>query len=108
MSARVSNVSLAQNNSDLLASDYQRLSALTYIYSDASSIVQLKRISRDIYDHLAEHLGEFLYSAFVTLEPNAALRVFIISGSVSIKTRQFLQIELFRSVLVRILALVEE
>ena len=55
VSARVSNGSLSSIES--VAADYQGLTQLTAVYSDTSSISQLKRISRDIFDHLAEHLG---------------------------------------------------
>jgi len=55
VTAGVSSVSLASIES--LALDYHGLSQLTVVHSDASSISHLKRISRDIFDHLAEHLG---------------------------------------------------
>jgi len=55
VSAGVSSVNLSGIES--LAVDYHGLSQLTVVHSDASSISQLKRISRDIFDHLAEHLG---------------------------------------------------
>jgi len=55
VSARVSNTSLS--NIESVATDYQGLAQLTTVCSDAASISQLKRISRDIFDHLAEHLG---------------------------------------------------
>ena len=60
-SSRMSSVSLA-SNIDSVTADYQGLSTLTTVHSDASSISQLKRISRDIFDHLAEHLGNFAVS----------------------------------------------
>jgi len=59
-SSGVSNVSLASIES--VAADYQGLSTLTTVHSDASSISQLKRISRDIFDHLAEHLGNSFHN----------------------------------------------
>jgi len=62
VSARVSSLSLTSVES--MAADYQGLCELTNVYSDTSSISQLKRISRDIFDHLAEHLGEHsMYTA---------------------------------------------
>jgi len=54
-SSRVSNTSLT--NMESIAADFQGLATLTTVHSDASNISQLKRISRDIFDHLAEHLG---------------------------------------------------
>ena len=65
VSARVSDVSL--NNIESMAGDYQGLSQLTVVHSDTSSISQLKRISRDIFDHLAEHLGTHCEYAYVSL-----------------------------------------
>ena len=59
VSARVSTLSLTSIES--VAADNHGLSQLTTVYSDASSISQLKRISRDIFDHLAEHLGRRQY-----------------------------------------------
>jgi len=67
VSARVSNVSLT--NIESVTVDYQGLSQLTMVYSDTSSISQLKRISRDIFDHLAEHLGTHCECAYVHCEP---------------------------------------
>jgi len=57
VSAGVSSLSLTSIES--LAVDYHGLSQLTFVHSDSSSISQLKRISRDIFDHLAEHLGMY-------------------------------------------------
>jgi len=59
VSAGVSSVNLS--GIEPLAVDYHGLSQLTLVHSDASSISQLKRISRDIFDHLAEHLGRHLW-----------------------------------------------
>jgi len=58
VSARVSSLSLTSIES--VTASYQGLAQLTTVHSDASSISQLKRISRDIFDHLAEHLGQHL------------------------------------------------
>jgi len=55
VSARVSNMSLT--NVESIAANYEGLCRLTMVHSDTASINQLKRISRDIFDHLAEHLG---------------------------------------------------
>jgi len=57
----MSDISLTSIES--VAADYQGLSTLTTVHSDASSVGQLKRISRDIFDHLAEHLGKYLHYA---------------------------------------------
>jgi len=60
VTARMSNISLTSVES--VAANYQGLSQLTLVHSDTASISQLKRISRDIFDHLAEHLGNHFES----------------------------------------------
>ncbi|ELU05729.1 hypothetical protein CAPTEDRAFT_223548 [Capitella teleta] len=57
---------------DGLSSQLVSLQALTITHSDARFIPHLKKISREIYDHLAEHLGG---SSSQTLMDEASLRL---------------------------------
>jgi hypothetical protein len=52
-----------------LQSQLACLQGLTVTHSDARFIPHLKKISRDIYDHLAEHLGRtFLFACHSSIQ----------------------------------------
>ena len=41
-------------------SEYEELQAFTYAHADSRFSNQLRRISRDIFDHLWQHIGKLL------------------------------------------------
>lgn len=56
--ARVSNCS---GGLEAYLSAYSGLDRLTEVKADARFISHLRKIARDIYDHLSEHLGQFCF-----------------------------------------------
>lgn len=56
--ARVSNCS---GGLEAYLSAYNGLDSLTEVKADSRFISHLKKVARDIYDHLSEHLGQICF-----------------------------------------------
>ena len=60
VSARVSNGSYGFEPMDI---EQEGLDGLTEVFSDMRFSSHLKKVARDIYDHLSEHLGGWVHNS---------------------------------------------